>query len=255
MRWIWSTPTWCLLPLLAIFGCGHSAQREPSPPLRTAADLFTEAKKANAAGRTVEALALARELVTTHAGTPEADSATRRMQAFEAADSLSREAEHLRAIQAAADDEDRRLANKWTYSVTEDPMTSRRTLIALIQSENTVSFDFPYQGAQHGTLMIRDHPRYGRDVIFCIERGQLLCHSSDCEVQIRFDDDDPFHWNAVGAADNSNESIFFQNEMRFVKRLRSSRVLRLQVRVYQEGNQIFVFHVGGFDYTKYRSGT
>jgi hypothetical protein len=144
--------------------------------------------------------------------------------------------------------EARRLAAKWSYAFDTDAMTSRKSTFATIKSENTVTFDFPYRGAQHGTLMLRDHPSYGRDVIFSIERGQILCHSyEDCSIRVRFDEGNPQHWNAIGPKDNSSTDIFLRNEASFVQKLRTAKVVRIQVPVYHEGEPIFEFRVGGFD--------
>lgn len=60
---------------------------------------------------------------------------------------------------------------QWIYDVREDKMTGGKTRSTYVLSSNTVSFGPPYSGAQHGQLMLRNDPKYGRDVIFSIERG------------------------------------------------------------------------------------
>ncbi|WP_404358508.1 hypothetical protein [Methylotuvimicrobium sp. KM1] len=159
------------------------------------------------------------------------------------------------AAVAVAAAEAQRLAAKWSYQVSDDPMSSRKAKYASIISENAVSFDFPYQGLQRGKLMLRDHPTYGNNVIFSIERGQILCESySDCTIRIRFDNGSSTRWGAVGPSDHSNTSIFLRNESGFVKKMRAAKIVRLQVPIYQEGEPIFEFHVGGYDAQKYKNG-
>ncbi len=46
------------------------------------------------------------------------------------------------------------LAQRWRYRGSDDRMTDRATRWATIDSENTVNFQFPYNGIQHGTLGI-----------------------------------------------------------------------------------------------------
>src|SRR5947209_6532585 len=140
----------CVMLWIAAGGCS-----DPRP--RTAADILSDLEKERAAGRPEAALKFARDLVNTYGGRPEADTAAKQIPKLEAALKIAEE------------------ANKWTYLVNEDAMTSRKAKYATIKSENTVTFNFPYQGSQRGTLMLRDHPTYRRDVIFSIERGQLLC--------------------------------------------------------------------------------
>lgn len=155
---------------------------------------------------------------------------------------------------AAAAERDR-LSVKWSYRSSEDEMTGRAAKFATIDSENTVSFDFPYQGEQHGSLTLREHPSYGHDVIFSIERGQLQCSSYDgCTVRVRFDEAEPQRWSAGGPSDNRSTVLFLRNEASFVQKLRRAKIVRIQVPVYQEGQPAFEFLVGGFDYDRYKQG-
>jgi hypothetical protein len=143
--------------------------------------------------------------------------------------------------------------SQWEYSHNPDEMTGNVSHTASVQSENTVEFDFPYQGAQHGRLTIRRHPRFGNDVIFGIERGQLLCPSYDgCSVLVRFDDGQPQSFSANPPADHSSETIFIANYERFVTRMRSAKVVRISPKIYQQGNVVFTFAVDGFDTKRFR---
>lgn len=141
---------------------------------------------------------------------------------------------------------------QWMYNVREDKMTGGTTRHASVLSTNTVSFGSPYSGAQHGRLALRIDPKYGRDVIFAIERGQLLCRSyEDCDVLVRFDEGKPERFSAVGPADNSSETVFLRNYDRFLEKLRKAKVVRLSMNVYQEGAPVFEFDVSGFNHSKY----
>jgi hypothetical protein len=144
------------------------------------------------------------------------------------------------------------IGQQWVYDTREDKMTGGTTRRAYVLSTNTVNFGSPYSGAQHGRLVLRTDPKYGRDVIFSIERGQLLCRSyEDCDVLIRFDEGKPQRFAAVGPADNSSDTVFIRNYDRFVSTLRKAKVVRLSINVYQEGAPVFEFDVSGFDHSKY----
>ncbi|HEY7769416.1 hypothetical protein [Longimicrobium sp.] len=85
-----------------------------------------------------------------------------------------------------------------------------------------------------------------------IEEGQILCPSyDDCTVRVRFDDGPSENFTAAGPADHSTTSVFIRNYSRFVQRMRSAEVVRIQIPVYQEGNPTFEFRVGGFDNSRY----
>lgn len=132
-------------------------------------------------------------------------------------------------------------------------MSEGKTYGASVRSTNTVNFDFPYSGPQRGTLTLRTHPRHGEDVIFSIERGQILCRSyEDCTILVRFDDGKAQSFSAVGAADNSTETIFIRNYSRFLAGMQKASTVRIAVEVYQEGAPVFEFDVSGFDAEKYK---
>lgn len=250
--------TLALLVLVSATGCSESPSQElAQEALRpSASTIFADLKREHAAGQPQAALQHARSLTTEHAGTIEADSASKLIPTLEAAVEAEAKAERARVAKAAKEAESRRLADNWTYRSNVDPMTSKASRSAMIRSENTVDFDFPYSGPQHGTLHIRNHPSHGRDVILSIERGQFLCQSyDDCQIRVRFDEGSPERWNAVGASDNSSTVIFLRNEGRFLQRMRSAKTVRIQAPIYQEGQPIFEFHVGGFDHGRYTSGS
>lgn len=142
---------------------------------------------------------------------------------------------------------------QWSYTQRADPMGKGTTYFAQVLSSNTVSFDSPYGGPQHGTLMLRTHPRYGKDVILAIERGQFLCRSyEDCSILVRFDDQKASTYSAAGAADNSTESIFLRSYPRFAASMLKAKRVRISAEIYQEGSPVFEFDVTGFDETKYK---
>lgn len=143
--------------------------------------------------------------------------------------------------------------SQWTYHRSSDDMGKGFVYTAFTSSTNTVEFDFPYSGAQHATLSLRTHPRWGKNLIFRIEKGQLLCNSYDgCTVLVRFDDGEAERFSAVGPEDNSSEVLFIQNYGRFAEKMLKAKRVRIAVSVYQEGNPTFEFDVSDFDTSKYR---
>lgn len=141
---------------------------------------------------------------------------------------------------------------QWAYSHSEDSMAKGRIHTAWAKSSNTVNFDFPYAGPQHGTLSLRTHPRYGKDLIFRIEKGQILCRAYDgCSALVRFDDADPIGYEAAGPEDNSTEVIFIKNYSGFVEHMLKSKRVRISVPVYQQGSPVFDFDVADFSQAKY----
>lgn len=134
----------------------------------------------------------------------------------------------------------------WVYSASPDKLTGKMTAYAEVKSANVVNFAFPYNGPQRGLLYVRKHPQHGQDVIFSIERGQLLCPAYDgCTIKIRFDDGAAETYSAAPAADNSTETLFISNDKRFIAAMKKAKRVVVQVNVYQEGQQVFEFDAPG----------
>lgn len=143
---------------------------------------------------------------------------------------------------------------QWRYDADEEKMSGGTRRTASVESSNSVQFDFPYNGSQNGHLTLRIDPQYGKDVIFRIEKGQILCSSYDgCSVQVRFDDEKPVAFPATGAADHSTTVVFLQDYNRFLTKMRKAKRVRMSVNVYQQGSPVFEFDVQGFDLNKYTS--
>lgn len=127
-------------------------------------------------------------------------------------------------------------------------MTGHTVRYATMTSSNRIELDFPYAGPQTGTLTLRVHPQHGRDVIVQIERGQIQCTSYDgCTVGVRFDDEAPIQWQAMGPADNSSESVFLQNYPRFLKKVRAAKRVRVSLPLFRNGEQVLEFPLPELD--------
>lgn len=142
---------------------------------------------------------------------------------------------------------------QWKYLQDADEMSNGVLYSAYVNSTNTVDFDFPYSGPQVASLILRTHPRSGKRILLYIERGQFLCSSyQDCTVLVRFDDQNPQKFTAVGPADGSARMLFIRDYSRFVSSMLKAKRVRMSAKIYQEGSPVFDFDVTGFDASKYK---
>jgi hypothetical protein len=116
---------------------------------------------------------------------------------------------------------------------------------ALVNSLNQFEFDFPYKRPQRATLQLRRHPKYGRDVILQIERGQFLCGVSDCNVEVRFGAKKPTTFSAAEPADHDTTALFIRNHDSFVANARKADKVFIEAQFFREGNRVFEFDVSG----------
>ena len=127
-------------------------------------------------------------------------------------------------------------------------MSGKRVGYAQVRSDNTLSLDFPYQGDQFGTLAVRQHPKWGNEVIVSIEKGQILCNTYDCAVRIRFDDGEPVTYVGNEPSDNSSETVFLPYSI--AKKLQTAKRIKVELNLYQNGMRVLEFNVKGFDPAK-----
>lgn len=136
----------------------------------------------------------------------------------------------------------------WKYSSAEDPISGKTILFARTASTKTFEFGIPYTQPQRASLMLRQHPRWGNDVLLSIERGQFLCKARDCQVTVRFDEGSPATYSATEPEDGSTTSLFITNYPRFLSNLRKSTLVRIEARFYQEGARVFEFKISGMEW-------
>jgi hypothetical protein len=129
----------------------------------------------------------------------------------------------------------------WTYVTGQDAMMQKPIRYASVQSINELNFGFPYQGAQHETLTLRTHPRFGKSVILRIERGQFLCGVEGCSVTVRFDAGKPQRFSVDEPSDHSTTYLFIDNYDGFLASVRKSKKIYISAEFYQEGSPVLEF--------------
>jgi len=131
----------------------------------------------------------------------------------------------------------------WRYSDEADPMTSKTTSFAMLESSNSLALGSPYSGTNFATLMIRKHPRYGTNVIFTISKGQLMCSQiSGCPIKIRFDDGAPMSFSGTEAADNDPSMAFIGDRQRFISAASKAKRILVQMNIFHNGAPVLEFY-------------
>jgi len=138
---------------------------------------------------------------------------------------------------------------KWEYRDYEDKASGKTSFLASLLSENKINLSFPYSGSQNGTLSVRNHPRWGKNIYLKIKQGQILSidgYSYENKYfLVRFDDGDVKRWNYVGSSDQSSDIIFITNEKKFLKQLTTAKKVYITINLYQDGQYTFVFNPRG----------
>ena len=96
--------------------------------------------------------------------------------------------------------------------------------------------------------MQRD-PKSGLDVVFSVEKGQILCHGfGDSYVSAKFDDGPIQKFRCSGASDGSANYAFLRGADSFLKKLKGAKRTVIEAEFFQQGQQQFVFETTGLEW-------
>jgi hypothetical protein len=143
---------------------------------------------------------------------------------------------------------EREARGEWVYNSYTDDATGKTAKRGILTSKNTMNFGFPYSGTQHGSFVIRNHPRYGVDAYLTITKGQLLCSTySNPTVLVRFDNGAASSYNCNSPADHSSDTVFIEGVGRLEGRMKTAKKMYVTVSVHGEGSRTWEFNVKGYD--------
>jgi hypothetical protein len=135
-----------------------------------------------------------------------------------------------------------RFAGNWEYKSEADKMTSKVSARATLRSDNSLDLGFPYSGHNAGRITVRQHPRYGLDVIIDVDKGQILCHTfNGCPILVRFDQKPPRTFSGTEPADNNSTVAFIRDAKGFIAEATRAKRILVQVQMFQSGAQTLEF--------------
>ena len=136
-------------------------------------------------------------------------------------------------------------ADTWSYKTSEDKMTSAATKVATLISDNALNLPFPYKDSEnYGFLTIRQSAGKSVDVLVSIGKGQILCpgYGDGCTVTVRFDNEKPIRFGAIGPSDHSSTVFFIHNTNRFLTGAKKAKRILIQFTMYNAGVQTLEFN-------------
>ena len=144
------------------------------------------------------------------------------------------------------------LSSNWEYDESEDEMRGETSYFASNESMNTVELQFPYQGGTRLNILLRDNAKHGKDIMFIVNKGQIFCGYQDCHVNIKFDDGEVQRYETTEAEAGSSEVLFLTNNIGgFVKKLKNSKTVTVEVNFYNHGAEQFKFDVYGLEWSRF----
>lgn len=133
----------------------------------------------------------------------------------------------------------------WSYQNDVDKMSGKESKYAQTTSINTHELSFPYKGGTQMTIILRKHPRMGRDAFISVNKGQLDMNYDGTTVYVKFDDKPPMKFSVNGPDDNSRDTLFFENQKRFINNIKTAKHVIIEAQFFQDGNRQFEFNTDG----------
>jgi hypothetical protein len=134
------------------------------------------------------------------------------------------------------------VAGTWIYHNQADAMSGKSTHQAQLVSDNTLALAFPYGGQNNGMLIIRKHPKWGTDVIFQLQKGQLMCRSyRPCNISVKFDNKAPKVFKGAPAEDNDSTLAFLTPTKTFIAEASKASRILVEITLFKQGTHVLEF--------------
>lgn len=133
----------------------------------------------------------------------------------------------------------------WTYSENIDEMTEKTSYFASCTSTNSEQFEFPYTDPCYMSIVVRQSPKYGRDVYITITCGQFNVKFQGTPVKFKFDDKAVETFGFNSADDGSHDVLFSNNPKKLIAKLKNSKTLKIEAEFFQQGSRVFRFNTEG----------
>ncbi|MCH7331922.1 hypothetical protein [Acinetobacter modestus] len=170
------------------------------------------------------------------------------------------------ASMATTDEQEVKTANelppestsKWTYDESSDEMRGIKSKFAVIESDNQVNFNFPYDGGSNLRITLRQKTNEPTEVMFVIDKGQYSCDtiSDNCFASVKFDNQVIKEIELDGTTDYSSDVLFIKSSKdseSFIHDISKSKALIIELPFYQEGNKQFKFSPSGLEWVSKKS--
>ena len=145
--------------------------------------------------------------------------------------------------------EQKEIVSNWRYDERKVGIDDVSMKSATVKSRESLSLGFPYHGDNYGHITVRMKGKK-RDVLFEIDKGQFVGGYSGMAIKAKFDNGKTTMFSALEPDDNSTGLMFIINSKGFVNALRSANKLKIETRLFREGNQVLEFDVSGLDMSK-----
>ena len=146
---------------------------------------------------------------------------------------------------SAEKSESAKAESKWQYQEKVDKMSSAKNYFATIESDNTIDFEFPYDGGSTGSITVRNMEK-ANEVLIGISKGQFNSGVDGTTLKVRFDDKKPVTFDCSEPSDGSSDVLFIQSPKKFITMLKAAKKVIIQAEFYDSGLKEMEFDTKDF---------
>jgi len=127
----------------------------------------------------------------------------------------------------------------WVVHTELDNLTGKRYKAAYTRSRNTIRQRRPYKETNLVIQYVK-HPRFGEQMIFEAQSGQMVCRSFGCEGSISFDGKVE-RLSLARSEDGSSLYLFAKYPKAILRKMNKAKRTVVQITFYRHGAPSFVF--------------
>lgn len=127
-------------------------------------------------------------------------------------------------------------------------MRQTETRMAALRSINSIQLAAPYNGGSSLSIVVsKRSDRKASKAMLMLSNGQLACVQQQCRIEVRFDDQPIGGIMVTPAGGGFTDTVFLDDDWdaAFVRKLKTTSQLIVEVPVYQAGLQQFKFDTTG----------
>jgi len=138
--------------------------------------------------------------------------------------------------------------SKWQYQEKADKMSSGKKYYASIDSDNSIDFEFPYDGGSTGSITVRNTDNKN-EVLIGISKGQFNSGVDGTTIKVRFDDKKAITFDCGEPSDGSSDVLFIESPKKFITMLKTAKKVIIQAEFYDSGLKEMEFDTKDFKWT------
>ena len=131
--------------------------------------------------------------------------------------------------------------NNWIYTKSFNKGTSKSYVFASTRAKKLLHFMYPYSGGSVATFTVRKTNKKV-DVFLSISKGQITSKT----VKIKFDQNQPKQYSISFATEASSNIIFLHSEADIINKLKSSKIMMIELEFINKDIRQINFDVEGF---------